>query len=445
MVAVTGDKVQILTDHESYEGTLMPDNKEFVIIKLASGYNVGVSKIRIKEVKVIQAHTTPKEAKGQTQDSKENAAAKLAGSTGLPIISILHTGGTIASKVDYDTGAVFAQFSPEELVNMFPELKTLATIRSRLIRQMWSEDIRFSHYNILCKEVIQEVKNGAHAVLITHGTDTLHMTSAALAFMLQHCPIPVILVGAQRSSDRASSDAAWNLLSAVTFVTSTNFAEVGICMHENLHDENCVILPATKTRKMHSSRRDAFKPINTTAWARVNPKTREIHFFKTDYHARQTTAHLPFRPFKEDLKVGMIKMHTNMYAAQYSLYKGWDGLVLEGSGIAGNIPINEIDEYTKEHTAIYKVVQELTKTGTIVIATTQTLYGSINMNVYSTGRKMQDAGILGNFCDMLPETAFIKLAWLLSNYDKKEVQELLCMNLVGEISSRIEVQDHEQF
>ncbi|MDO8660426.1 MAG: Glu-tRNA(Gln) amidotransferase subunit GatD, partial [Candidatus Woesearchaeota archaeon] len=346
------------------------------------------------------------------------------------------------SKVDYETGAVFAQFSPEELVNMFPELKQLATIRSRLIRQMWSEDIRFAHYNILCKEIIQEVKNGAHAVLITHGTDTMHLTAAALAFMLQHCPIPVILVGAQRSSDRASSDAAWNLLSAVTFVTNTNFAEVGICMHENLHDENCVILPATKTRKMHSSRRDAFKPINTTAWARVNPKTRDIHFFKTDYHARKTTDHLPFRPFKEDLKVGILKMHTNMYASQYLLYKGWDGLVLEGSGMAGNIPINEIDEYTKEHTVIFNTVKELIKTGTVVLTTTQTLYGALNMNVYTTGRKMQDAGILGNFCDMIPEVAFIKLAWLLSNYPKEEVKELLCMNLVGEISSRIEVKNH---
>ena len=424
-----GDRVQISTKEETIEGTLMPDeSKDFVVVKLPSGYNIGVHKTRVKELKVIQPYM-PAEATRTAEKSK----------AGLPKVAILHTGGTIASKVDYETGGVIARFTPEELLAMFPEIKTMANISSRLVRQMASEDIRFAHYNILAREVAAEVKNGADAVIITHGTDTLHYSSAALAFMLQHVSVPVMFVGAQRSSDRGSSDAAWNVLSAVAFVTNTDFSEVAICMHENMNDENCVILPATKSRKMHSSRRDAFKAINTVPWARVNPKTKSIQFFKTDYHKRPLEKkELIPRPFKEDLKVGMLKVHTNMYAEQFKFYQGWDGLVVEGLGIAGNVPINEIDDYTKEHTKIYQTIQELTKKGTIVAATSQTIYGGINMNVYSTGRKMQQAGMLGNYCDMTPETAFVKLAWLLSNYAKEEVPELFIMNLVGEISPRLE-------
>ena len=147
------------------------------------------------------------------------------------------------------------------------------------------------------------------------------------------------------------------------------------------------------------------------------------------------------RPFKEDLRVGMLKVHTNMYAEQFRFYQGWDGLVIEGLGIAGNVPINEIDESTKEHTNIYHTIQELIKKGAIVAVTSQAINGGINMNVYSTGRKMQQAGMIGNYCDMTPETAFIKLAWLLSNYQKEEVPELFGLNLVGEISARPEQVD----
>ncbi len=423
-----GDRVQIITADETITGTFMPDPaKDFVVVKLSTGYNLGVHTSRVKEVKVLQQYVPVEQKPLREQQT-----------VGLHKISILHTGGTIASKVDYETGGAFAHFNPEDLLNMFPELKTMAVITSRLVRRMWSEDIRFAHYNILAREIATEVKNGAHAIIIAHGTDTLHYTAAALAFMIQHPPVPIILVGAQRSSDRGGSDAAWNLLSAVTFVTNTNFSEVGICMHENMSDECCVILPGTKTRKMHSSRRDAFKAINTTAWARVHPKTRKIEFLRTDYHCRHERKDIAPKFMKENIKVGILKTHTNMWKEQFLLYKGWDGLVLEGGGIAGNPPINEIDEFTKEHTAIYDAIKELVKTGTVVVAATQTIYGGLNMNVYTTGKRMQEAGILGNYTDMTAETAFLKLAWLLSNYPKDEVPELFCMNLVGEISPRLE-------
>jgi glutamyl-tRNA(Gln) amidotransferase subunit D len=214
-------------------------------------------------------------------------------------------------------------------------------------------------------------------------------------------------------------------------------------MHENISDEWCDILPGTKSRKMHSSRRDAFQPINVEAWARVNVKEKKVELLRTGYRKRAKTT-VSMRPFKENIKIGMLKSHPNLTAHEVEFYKGFDGLVVEGTGF-GHLPINEIDEETKEHTKIAETVKKLVQAGTIVAAATQTISGSVNLNVYSTGRKMQELGIIGNLTDMTPETAFIKLAWLLSNYPKDKVKEIYSQNLAGEISARLENIEQKKF
>jgi glutamyl-tRNA(Gln) amidotransferase subunit D len=432
-MAKPGDRVKVVTSEEGIEGVLMPDEKDFVMLKLDTGYNMGIDKKRVREIILIKEH------KG-----KELEAPKAEQKKGLPTIAILHTGGTIASKVDYETGGVISKFKPEEMLEMFPELKEIANIRSRLIRQMFSEDMRFAHYNILAKEIEKEIKEGVDGIIVTHGTDTLHYTGAALSFMLQNLGVPVILVGAQRSSDRGSTDAALNLIAAAFFITaSKDFAEVALCMHENTSDEWCDILPGTKSRKMHSSRRDAFQAINVTPWARVNVKEKKVDLMRTGYHKRAKTT-VGVRLFKENIKVGFLKSHPNLTAQEIEFYKGFDGLVLEGTGF-GHLPINEIDEATKEHTKIADAVKKLIQAGTVVAATTQTISGGVNLNVYSTGRKMQELGIIGNLTDMTPETAFIKLAWLLSNETKEKAKEMYSKNICGEISPRLENIEQKKF
>ncbi|MCK5107626.1 MAG: Glu-tRNA(Gln) amidotransferase subunit GatD, partial [Nanoarchaeota archaeon] len=241
-----GNKVQINLKDEIIEGILMPSDNNSYFVKLSSGYNIGINKRNVNSIKdlgeVKQEKIKVKEVK---QDKK------------LPKISILHTGGTIASKVDYKTGGVIAQFKPEELIAMFPELKEIANIESRLLANIMSENINFSHYNLIAKEIEKEVKKGVKGIIVTHGTDTLHYTSAALSFMLENIDIPVILVGAQRSSDRGSSDAAINLVSACVYIANSKDKGVRICMHKNCDDEINVILNGVKARKMHTSRRDA--------------------------------------------------------------------------------------------------------------------------------------------------------------------------------------------
>ncbi|MEM4244888.1 MAG: Glu-tRNA(Gln) amidotransferase subunit GatD [Candidatus Nanoarchaeia archaeon] len=424
--AKEGDAVEIQTDSEKVSGILMPSkNPSTIILKQGSGYNTSFNVAQIKSFKVIKKQEKRVEKKKQPLKFKKD----------LPTISILHTGGTIASAVDYKTGAVVAKFSPEDLIAMFPELGKIANIKSRLIRNMMSDDMRFAHYNLMAKEIEKEIKSGVDGVIITHGTDTLHYSSAALDFIFEELPIPVVLVGAQRSSDRGSSDAFVNIITAAYFITKTDFAGIAICMHESISDTTCLILPATKTRKMHTSRRDAFRPINTKPWARVNYDNGNVEFLNKDYKKREKKKPV-LKLFKPNLKVGILKIHPNMYASEVENYKGFDGLVLEGTGL-GHAPISVIDEFTKEHKKIFAAIKNLSFKGTVVVMSPQTIYGQLQMNVYSPGREIQEAGVIGNYCDMTPETAFIKLAWLLSNYPKHKVKELFVQDLRGEISKKI--------
>ena len=418
-----GDRVKIFTDSQELDGIVIPSPNDTFVLKLKSGYNVGIDKKKIKKIEILQ--------KQKTQEVK---FPKLQHNKDLKTISILHTGGTIASQVSYETGGVIARFAPEEILAMFPELQKIANIKSRLISNMWSEDMNFNHYNLIAKEIEKELKEGVDGIITTHGTDTLGITSAALTFILENLPIPVILVGSQRSSDRGSTDAKLNLLSAAQFIAKTDFKDVAICMHESMSDDSCLIMPSLKTRKMHSSARNAFKVINDTPIAKVDSNG-NITFLK--HHPKKEEKKLILKLFDPKLKIGILKAHPNMSAKEISNYSSFDGLILEGYGLAGNFPINKIDKFTAENEKIYNEIKNLAKKIPLV-ATSQTIYGRVNMNVYSTGRVLQEAGILGHNLDMLTETAFIKLAWLLSNYPKNKIKELFNENLRGEISKRIE-------
>ncbi len=421
-----GDKVKLLTkDAREFLGTILPDSDtKKIVLKLASGYNIGLLRSNIKSIKVIGQQQKKAEVKKEIQKPSKI----------LPAISIIHTGGTISSSVDYETGAVVAKFTPEELISMFPELKGICNINSFLISNMFSEDMRFSHYNILANAIKKEAEKGVAGVIITHGTDTITYTSAALAFILEGLNIPVLLVGAQRSSDRGSSDAFVNLLCAVHYITKSNFCDVGICMHEDSSDKSCLILSATKTKKFHTSRRDAFRAVNSRPLARVSIDGSYENFSAFATREERKNSKIKILPIKEKVKVGILKSHPNLSAMEVKNFSKFDGLILEGTGM-GHLPINKIDNQTAENIKVYSEIKSLAKK-IPVFMTSQCINGSVNMNVYSTGRKLKEAGVSGDYNDMLAETAFIKMAWLLSNYPKKEVGKLMMKNMHGEISSR---------
>ena len=419
-----GDNIEIVAKDKKYDGVfIQSQNKDIVVIKLSSGYNIGINKKEIKKIKLISKNKTEK----KTLSSFINKNLKK--------ISILHTGGTVASEVDYKTGAVFPRFNPGELINLFPELNEIASINSRFIGNMWSQDMRVVHYNILAKEIKKEVNNGAEGIVITHGTDTLHYTSAALSFALENLNVPVLLVGSQRSSDRGSSDAGMNLINAVYFAVHSDMKDVAICMHNSISDNSCAILPGLKTRKMHTSRRDAFKAVNAKVWAFVDYKKGEIKYVDKSFR-KKVNGNLQLKLFNEKINIGLLKSYVNMDSKQFLFFKNYDGLVIEASGL-GNLPTTNVDKYTKEHKKIFDALKILIKKNVIVVLAPQTVFGRLNLNVYSNQREMQEMGVLGHLNDMTPETTFIKLYWLLSNYKKSDVKNLITKNLRGEINERI--------
>jgi glutamyl-tRNA(Gln) amidotransferase subunit D len=412
------------TSRGDVEGLLVKEDEKHITIKLKSGYNIGIRRNKIKKISYKDGITTEKRSAEHAHQDHT-----------LPKVLILHTGGTIASKVDYQTGAVTPRFSPTELLGMFPELKDLANVESRLLRNMASDDMRFAHYNLMATGIAEEIKKDSKikGIIITQGTDTIHYTSAALSFIFEHLNIPIVIVGSQRSSDRGSSDAAVNLISAVTFICNTTLSGVFICMHENLNDDTCSILNGLNARKMHSSRRDAFKQINGKTVARVNFFTKEVEYI-SEYP--QSVLNAPgsthIKPFDESLKIGFVRSHPNMFADELDNYEKYDGLILEGTGFC-HFPINETDEFTAEHTKIKKKMEELAKKIPLVMSL-QTISGSVNMNVYSPGRALLEMGVIGNYSTLCPETSFIKLAWLLSQ--KLDPKEYFMKDLRGEFFSK---------
>ncbi|MBI2668620.1 Glu-tRNA(Gln) amidotransferase subunit GatD [Candidatus Woesearchaeota archaeon] len=418
-----GDKVKLTAKKETVEGILMPSPDEKVILlKLSTGYNVGFPK---KDAKITVLEKAKK--------SKTISSAKITTQKNLPTISILHTGGTIASRVDYRTGGVVASFKPEDLLMMFPELKNIANIESELIAQMWSDDLRFRHFGLIAKKIEQHAKKGVKGIIVGIGTDNLAVAAAALSFIVEQTPLPVILVGSQRSSDRGSTDAAVNLICAAEFIAKSDFAGVAICMHETENDNNCVILPAAKTYKLHSSRRDAFKAVNAEPIAKIDFKTRTVEFLAKEYPKRSNKA-ITIKPNMEE-KVGLLKIHVNMFPQQFEFFKGYKGLIIEGTGL-GHTPGQAPNPEAAIHKKMYPTIKKVIDSGCVAVMTTQCLFGGVNLNVYDKGRDLLNLGVISGK-DMLADTALVKLSWLLANYKKDDVKKLMGMNLRGEMNERL--------
>ncbi|MBS3169741.1 Glu-tRNA(Gln) amidotransferase subunit GatD [Candidatus Woesearchaeota archaeon] len=422
-----GDLVKVTTKKGMEQGVLMPSpQKDVVLIKLDTGYNLGFKKEEVKSLIALEKQKKTKTVMLKVPPPNKN----------LPTISILHTGGTIASKVDYRTGSAVSDFRPEELVALFPELQTIANIKSELVAQMWSDDLRFPHFALIAKKIEEHVKKGSRGIIIGMGTDNLAVAAAALSFIVEKTPVPIVFVGAQRSSDRGSSDAGMNLICAAEFVSKTDFGSVGICMHEKESDDYCVILPGTKTQKLHSSRRDAFKAVNAGPLARIGYKDRKIVFLDGKYP--QVAKELLLKPKMEE-KVGLLKIHINMFPEQFSFFRGYKGLIIEGTGL-GHTPGQVPNPECEIHRKIYPALKKLIASGCVVVMTTPCLFGGVNMNVYDKGRDLLGLGVISGK-DMLANTALVKVSWLLANYKLDDVKKMVSENLRGEINERLEYEE----
>ncbi len=412
-----GDVIRVTSDEKTYEGILIPRSEtgdsEHVVVKLKSGYNVGVHITPDVKIEKIGKGAKPSFASPPLPEQKPE----------LPKAVILSTGGTIASRVDYRTGAVRSALSASELYGVVPELADIARVKTEIVFSIYSENLTQKHYSQLAQKVAEHIAKGADGVVIAHGTDTMAYTAAALSFALQNLPVPVILVGAQRSSDRPSSDAATNLIAAVQAATRGPFAEVGLAMHESLSDTAIAVNRGTKVRKCHTSRRDTFKPVNATPIARV--KNNKIIMLTDDYQRRDASKKLVLKPEFSD-EVALVKFYPGLDPSVIEWYveKGCKGILLEGSGLG------HVSKYC------FGAIQNAIEHGVVVALASQCIWGRVNMNVYDTGRDLLNLGVIP-LEDMFPETALVKFMWVLGQTsDSEEAKKLLKTNIAGEFSPR---------
>lgn len=415
--AEVGDLVRVKKEGVTYEGILIPRSElgddKHIVVKIKSGYNIGIRVTSETVIEKIGTMTKPSFKPPPPPEQKPN----------LPRVTIISTGGTIASRVDYRTGAVRPAISANDLYSIVPELSDIAAIDTEILFSVFSEDLTPKHWAETAKAVAKYIANGAQGVVITHGTDTMGYTAAALSFALQNLPVPVVLVGAQRSEDRPSSDAATNLIGAVIAAAQAPLAEVVVAMHETVSDEAIVLHRGTKVRKLHTSRRDAFKTVNANPVARV--LDRKLVMLTDEYEPRSAGKKLVLKPdFNE--KVALVKFYPGMNPnlIEWHIEAGYKGLILEGTGL-GHV-----------RRECFAAIKKAIDKGIIVAMTSQCIWGRVNMNVYTNGRDLTAMGVIP-LEDMLAETALVKLMWILGQTsDMEKAKKLLTTNISGEISAR---------
>jgi glutamyl-tRNA(Gln) amidotransferase subunit D len=416
--AKPGDLVEIHLSKEIYEGILLeaPESeKETILLKLSSGYNIGFNKRDILELKLIEKNT---------EKEKETT---LKHNTKKPDVAMIITGGTIASKLDPKTGGVKWLENPENLFQFYPEIFDIVNvIKVEVPFLKGSENIDYKDWQKLARVACELLNNqNIKGVIITHGTDTLHYTSAALSFFLRDLNKPVVLTYSQRSIDRASSDAMLNLKCAA-IASISDIAEVMIVGHSSTNDDYCFAMPGTKTRKLHSSRRDAFKVVNSRPFAKISERDLEIigtHNLRNKGKVKVDSS------FEE--KVALIKYYPGQDPSilDYYLKEGYKGIVIEMFGL-GQIATSEA------RLSWIKKLKEVINKGIIICAAPQTIYGKLDPLVYSTGRELSELGII-YLKDILAETALVKLGWVLGHKNCNAKEKML-ENISREFSERLE-------
>jgi len=408
-----GDTVKILGDL-TYAGILMPryelNDDEHIVIKLKSGYNVGIEINKIKNLEKLEASHQPKEETKEKIKTREN----------LPNVLLLSTGGTIASKVDYRTGGVTPALSTSELLKAIPELAEIANIDTEILFSEYSENIVPQHWLEIAEKIKDSDPKKYAGIIIAHGTDTMHYTSSFLSFALAGYPLPIALVGSQRSSDRGSSDAALNLIGAVKFLIECKTNGVYVVMHQDTNDETIACHIGTRVRKNHTSKRGAFQTVgNDPAFLVVNNKIRRNmtgDFFTTK----------EFQPkIKLNEKVALVKYHPGYDPNMLKIIidTGYKAIIFEGTGLG------HIGE------KMYPMIKMAHEKGIFMGMTSQCIDGRVSMTVYESGRDLLNLGIVP-LEDMIPEVALVKAMWAAGNTENyEEIKEIMLKKIALEFST----------
>jgi glutamyl-tRNA(Gln) amidotransferase subunit D len=420
-----GDSIKIATEDGEITGLLMPRyesaSEEYIVIKLKSGYNTGIHLGKIKSITKLL---------GKDQSAASVRTVAVTAKQNLPKVALISTGGTIASKIDYRTGGVHAALSADELYASVPELANHASIDPEVLMSEYSENLRPEHWTLIAEKVAEKIKTSRYkGIVVSHGTDTMHYTAAALSFALQNLPVPVVLVGAQRSSDRPSSDAALNLLGATIFAAGSEYTGVFVAMHAGSSDDTIACHVGTRVRKNHTSRRDAFESIDTTPIALVRNNEIEMQQKHRNRLMRRSNENPIEVNTRFEDRVMLLKYHPGFDPTliEHAVKAGYRAIVLEGTGL-GHVG--------KE---CFHALKKAVGAGLMVCMTSQCIWGRVRMTVYDTGRDLLDIGVIP-LSDMISETATVKAMWALPNSeDVEDAKKIMQKNLANEIADTIPI------
>ena len=406
-----GDSIKVVSDL-TYEGILMPryetSEDSHIVLKLKSGYNIG---IELSEITNIEKISSPKQIVEEKSVQKTDSS--------LPKILLLSTGGTIASKIDYRTGAVTPALTASDLNDAVPEIANIANIDAEVLFSEYSENLQPEHWVETAKKIESVANSDYKGIIIAHGTDTMHYSSTFLSFALSGLKIPVVFVGSQRSSDRPSSDAALNLIAATRLIAETDAKGVYIVMHHNESDDTISCHLGTRVRKNHTSKRSAFETVgNDPAFLILNEKI--IKNSTSEFFTEQS-----FNPRLEiDTRVALVKYHPGYEPKQIDalIDLGFKAIIFEGTGL-GHVG-----------KTMYDAVKKANQHGLFLGMTSQCIDGRVKMTVYESGRDLLEMGIIP-LENMIPEVALVKTMWALGNSeDKDEFKKLLLENIASEFS-----------
>jgi len=415
--AMVWSDVKIATSRGEYTGIILPRSETadplHIVLKLRSGYNIGILAESVRAVDIQgrkEAHYKIPE-KEFPYDPKK------------PKVKLLGTGGTIASRLDYRTGAVIPAFSPGELYGSVPELADICNLETEKLYGVFSENMGPEQWRGTAEAIGREIARGVQGIVIGHGTDTMHHTAAILSFMIQNSPVPIVMVGSQRSSDRPSSDAALNLMHSVKTAAESDIAEVLVCMFGPTSDLYGLLHRGTRVRKMHSSYRSTFRTIGDIPIAMVSRET--ITPLRQDYRRRRADTEVRINTAFEE-KVSIVYYYPNMKPdiIDSLIDNGYRGIIIAGTGL-GHV-----------NKPLYPALKRARDKNIAVYMTVQTLWGYVQMYVYDTGRDMMELGVVPA-ANMLPEVAYVKLGWTLGQTaDLDEVKRMMLTPIAGEITER---------
>jgi glutamyl-tRNA(Gln) amidotransferase subunit D len=409
--------VEVQTDKGKYAGIILPRSEtadpHHIVVKLRSGYNIGIAAGTIQTIQI----------NGRKEARYKIPEKQFPYDPNKPRVKLFGTGGTIASRLDYRTGAVIPAFSPGELYGSVPELADICNLETEKLYGVFSENMAPEQWQGTAEAIGREIQKGVKGIVIGHGTDTMHHTAAILSFMVQNSPVPIVMVGSQRSSDRPSSDAALNLMHSVKTAAESDIAEVMVCMFGPTSDVYGLLHRGTRVRKMHSSYRSTFRTIGDIPIAKVSRD--EITLLRKDYKRRREDSNVVINTAFEEM-VGIVYYYPNMRPdiIDSMIDNGYKGIVIAGTGLGHvNKPLYPALKRAQEHNvAVYMTVQ--------------TLWGYVQMYVYDTGRDMMELGVVPT-ANMLPEVAYMKLGWALGQTtDLEEVRRMMLTPVAGEITER---------